>query len=323
MIFYKDENKIYMFDIDNGLILKDLPKGIYKVNQGQNISFEKINLDNLPKLDGKEYKRIKNKVIKNKANAFFIGKSGFGKSLLVKHIIKEFENNYHIFIIEKINTNIIKELALKFENVIFVFDEFEKNYIYKKSEDYDDNDLRQDELLSLLDGMYPNNHIYLFTANDERKINPYLLNRPGRIRYKFVFRKIDPTIIKEYFGENELLLKLNNYNLLSMDILKYLKEEKEKGYSIEESLSDLGFSKELILLLNKKHIEYNYSFVKKIIDFKIHFISFNQFQIEIDYIDEDGDKNDIIYYSEDIIDIYEVDNKVFIKINDGYLIKFY
>ena len=324
MVFYKDENKIYMIDIDNELILKELPKDIYKVNYDKSIKFEKMKLDNLSELDGDEYKRIKEKVIKNKANSIFIGKSGFGKSLLVKHIINELKNDYYVFIIEKIDPNIIKELALKFEKCIFVFDEFEKNYMFRKSEEYYDNEYKQEEFLSLLDGLYQNNnHIFLFTANDIKRINPYLLNRPGRIRYRFIFKKIDVSIIKKYFGENILLLKLNNYGLLSMDIINYIKEEIKKGYSIEESLYDLGFSKELVLLIDKKNLKYNPSYVKEVLNFKFYFNNPNEFQIYIEYIDIDNIKNDDTINSYEIIDMQHIGDKIIIKTTSGDVLEFF
>ena len=70
--------------------------------------------------------------------------------------------------------------------VTVLFDEFEKVY------DSDD----QDKLLTLLDGTVSGKRLTLFTCNDDDHINQYMLDRPGRIFYRFQYSGLDRDFIK-------------------------------------------------------------------------------------------------------------------------------
>ena len=72
--------------------------------------------------------------------------------------------------------------------VVVVFDEFEKVY---------DSD-EQEQLLTLLDGVYPSKKLYVITTNDKYRVDRHMQNRPGRIFYRLEFTGLDADFIREY-----------------------------------------------------------------------------------------------------------------------------
>jgi hypothetical protein len=55
----------------------------------------------------------------------------------------------------------------------------------------------QDAILTLLDGTYPSNILFLLTVNDKHKITTNMRNRPGRIYYTLDFAGLTPEFIRE------------------------------------------------------------------------------------------------------------------------------
>ena len=259
MILYKNDKTIYPLDIESKVILNELPNNFYflKSNQGAPILEETEGPESLPELIGKNHKRILRKILDSESTTLLLGKSGLGKSLIVKYAINEFVKKYPVIFVEKISTDVLKKfINLIDKKCVFVFDEFEKNFIDVKSpeEHFEDEEKRrQTDLLSILDGMYNHNHIFLLTANEKKKINKYFFNRPKRIRYIFKFDKVDNDIIDQLFKdekEKKIIKNLNQLRFLNMDLLFYIKEELKKGYDISEVIQDIGIDYAILLLYN-------------------------------------------------------------------------
>jgi hypothetical protein len=132
---------------------------------------------------------------------------------------------------------------------IVLFDEFEKVY---------DRD-NQKEVLTLLDGMYPSNKLYLFTVNDKWALDPNMQNRPGRIFYALEYSGLDEAFIREYcqdrldnkqniesvvrvalmFSEfnfdmlQALVEDMNRYNESAADSLQYLNIKPENDFGTQ------------------------------------------------------------------------------------------
>lgn len=154
------------------------------------------------------------------------GVSGTGKSTLAKCIANTVLQNLELPVII-VTGQSIKHLEYLISNlkqpVMFLVDEFEKMF-----EDKDD----QNYLLTLLDGLYNSNHLFVLTANDASKINTYFFNRPSRIRYAIEYKSLGLDVCEEILKENfepqyveDLLGKLATVNNLSFDVLQEIMTE--------------------------------------------------------------------------------------------------
>lgn len=149
------------------------------------------------------------------------GVSGTGKSTLAKCIANTALKSLEIPVII-ITAQSVQHLEYLIYNlkqpVMFLVDEFEKMFENKEQQSY---------LLTLLDGLYSSNHLFVLTANDASKINTYFFNRPSRIRYAIEYKSLGLDICEEILKENfepqyteDLLGKLATVNNLSFDILQ-------------------------------------------------------------------------------------------------------
>jgi hypothetical protein len=75
---------------------------------------------------------------------------------------------------------------------IILFDEFEK--VYDRDE--------QEQMLTLLDGVYPSKKLFILTCNDRSRVNAHMQNRPGRIFYRLDYAGLDNDFIIEYCKDN-------------------------------------------------------------------------------------------------------------------------
>jgi len=116
---------------------------------------------------------------------------------------------------------------------IILFDEFEKVF------DKDD----QENILTLLDGVYGGKKLYILTTNDKWRIDVHMRNRPGRIFYLLEYNGISAEFIREYCEE-----RLNNkqyidqlytlsvmFDSFTFDMLQAIVEEMNR---YDESPSD-------------------------------------------------------------------------------------
>ena len=108
---------------------------------------------------------------------------------------------------------------------MILFDEFEKVY---------DND-EQESILTLLDGVYPSQKLFVLTCNDKWRVDKHMRNRPGRIFYMLDFKGLDQEFIREYCVDNLDADKQHHINKIcniaqlfsefNFDMLKALVEE--------------------------------------------------------------------------------------------------
>lgn len=105
-----------------------------------------------------------------------------------------------------------------------LFDEFEKVFSEGQT---------QQPFLTLLDGTFQCNKLFVLTVNDSWRLNEYLLNRPGRVFYHFKYGPVEEGVIlqfcednlqrKEWGSDVVALSKLSpNFNF---DMMKALVEE--------------------------------------------------------------------------------------------------
>jgi hypothetical protein len=91
---------------------------------------------------------------------------------------------------------------------IVIFDEFEKVY----------SEEAQEDILTMLDGVFPSKKLFLFTCNNKWKVNQHMRNRPGRVFYYLEYSGLDAKFIREYCEDN---LK-NKENIDSVVVLSHM-----------------------------------------------------------------------------------------------------
>lgn len=188
------------------------------------------------------------------------GNGGTGKSTLAKLIAFDVVNNFNQPVI-LVQQDSIKHLEYVLSNlkqpVMFLIDEFEK--MFEETED-------QGYLLTLLDGLYNNNHLFVLTANDQDRINRYFFNRPSRIRYNFYYGALGYDVYSEIVNQHfepdfaaQLTGKLATINNLSFDIIQEIINEAKafpdlsvtelfEGFNLDRLDLDLGYADFQVML---------------------------------------------------------------------------
>ena len=184
---------------------EQLPAGNYVVKQDpfENFYIEQIESFDVPtKMYGdtiRNTERIINSFWdrEKSTGVMLVGEKGSGKTLLSKNICVELaKQNVPTIVInhpwhgDKFNT-LIQSIQ---QPCIVMFDEFEKVY----------NSDEQEQLLTLLDGIYSTKKLFLLTSNDKWRVDSHMRNRPGRIFYMVNFTGLDEAFIREYCYDNLL-----------------------------------------------------------------------------------------------------------------------
>jgi len=166
---------------------------------------------------------------KNKGTGVMLsGEKGSGKTLLAKTLSIECakQDIPTILINSPWRGDAFNKLIQDIDQACMVlFDEFEKVY----------DEEQQEEMLTLLDGVYPTQKLFVLTCNDKWRVDKHMRNRPGRIFYMLEFRGLDEEFIREYCMDNLKDASLKNidqicqtaslYNQFNFDMLKALVEE--------------------------------------------------------------------------------------------------
>ena len=200
---------------DNQVTMDKLPTGVYeyhveKTMMGLNTSFKLLPLPTEPsKYYGSLIQNAEHITSYYKQNPdnnlgiLLYGMSGTGKSLLACKLCLMFqEQQLPVIVINhdtiKYITNCLDELN---QPVVFLLDEFEKMF---------DSPYEQSFLLSILDGVYKSNHVFILTANDRNRINTYFIDRPSRIRYCIEYDRLDLEVVEEVL--KDILVNKDNIN---------------------------------------------------------------------------------------------------------------
>lgn len=176
------------------------------------------------------------------------GDKGIGKSLFLRligeHAVQE---GLPVIIVDNNYEGIKDFLESIKDKAVIVFDEFEKVFPDRNTDNTSQNDL-----LGLFDGISQRKHLYVVTVNELNDVSDYFLNRPGRFHYHFRFEALTVSLVREYLkdkapcaskedikGVEQLatILKLN------YDLLRAIAIELNAGLHYKEILEVLNILK--------------------------------------------------------------------------------
>lgn len=178
------------------------------------------------------------------------GAKGIGKSLFARIISKKaIENDLPVIYITENIDGLANFLATIDQRCLILFDEFDKVF-YNSSRDEENKSCSQDSFLTLFDGVYASNKLFVITANDLGKLSEFLLNRPGRFRYhlrfdypneeetkEFLKDKLDKSVKRKEITE---ILRFTSIVPLSYDCLTAIADELNNGETFESCLEVLN-----------------------------------------------------------------------------------
>ncbi len=108
---------------------------------------------------------------------------------------------------------------------------------------------KQEEILTLLDGVFGSKKLYVLTVNDKWRVDSHMRNRPGRIFYLLDFKGLDVNFIREYCEDNlinkqyidQICSLTSLFGEFNFDMLKALVEEMNRyGETPTEALEMLN-----------------------------------------------------------------------------------
>lgn len=277
---------------------RELPTGTYTVNFHPMHGFYITSRSDLTINEGKIYGAIPTKVKKvlhsyklmqRNLGVLLSGKKGIGKSLFVRVLADEgYKENLPVIIVDSYAPGIANFLSGIEQDVIIVFDEFEKTFAST------DDCTPQDEMLSLFDGLDGGHKLFIVTCNELYNLSDYMQNRPGRFHYHIELGAPSPDEVREYLTdklEPQYVSAINDVVALSgaidipYDYLRAIAFELNQGYTFKEAMSDLNIRR-------TDHMRFN------IIAYRKDGTVWQAFNEEIDLTD---DTTDTFY-------VYEVGN---------------
>ena len=176
------------------------------------------------------------------------GDKGIGKSLFAKLLaIKAIDAGYPLLIVDTYIPGIASYIQSVEQECVVMFDEFDKSFGDIQAEDGMASP--QTELLTLFDGMVMGKKLFVITCNEIRKLNDFLVNRPGRFHYHFRFDYPTPAEIteymqdklpEEYWGEIQSVISFSRKVKLNYDCLRAIAFEISSGLTFKDAISDLN-----------------------------------------------------------------------------------
>lgn len=186
------------------------------------------------------------------------GKKGIGKSIFARMLgIKAIEQGLPVIIIEQYIPGIASYIESIEQEVMVLFDEFDKTFGNIKPGDNEPNP--QTSLLSLFDGVAAGKKLFVVTCNELYQLNDYLINRPGRFHYHFRFEYPSDAEIREYLSDKleekywpeiDAVVAFSRRVDLNYDCLRSIAFELSTGATFAEAIKDMN-------IINTNRVEYD------------------------------------------------------------------
>lgn len=187
------------------------------------------------------------------------GSKGIGKSMFAKLLaVEAIKGDIPIIVVDQYIPGIASYIEAIDQGVMVLFDEFDKTF----------GDVRPSEgevepqaaLLSLFDGISQGKKLFVITCNDIRKLNDFIVNRPGRFHYHFRFEYPSADEIRTYlydklgkahYHEIEPIVAFSRKVDLNYDCLRAIVFEVNNGESFHSAIEDLN-------IINLSQERYNF-----------------------------------------------------------------
>lgn len=176
------------------------------------------------------------------------GDKGIGKSLFAKMLAKAaIENNIPVIVVDTFINGIASYIESIEQEVMVLFDEFDKTFGEVRAKDGESSP--QTNLLTLFDGLSGGKKLFVVTCNELRKLNEYLVNRPGRFHYHFRFeypsaseirQYLQDKLPEEYHGEIDNVVSFAGKVSLNYDCLRSIAFELNHGLTFADAIKDLN-----------------------------------------------------------------------------------
>lgn len=232
-----------------------LPAGNYKIGFAQMEGFYLEDIDSFT-LNEKPYGKHPLKIDKaiklydntNRSVGIILsGDKGMGKSMFARLLSDRFATTHNMptIVVTEAYKGITDFIESIKQECVILFDEFEK--IFDNSEHKE----RQDKLLGLFDGISQTKRLYMVTVNEIRRVNQYMINRPGRFHYhlKFGYPTVEEVELylrdklkPEYYNQIKLVQRFSSRFDLNYDSLRAIAFELNLGYPFLETIGDLNVS---------------------------------------------------------------------------------
>jgi len=155
------------------------------------------------------------------------GLKGSGKSLLAEHLgNKCLDLEMPVLLINnELPPGLLKAVIGLIGSCMVYFDEYGK--IYGKS--------AKDSMLTLFSDSDLKNVMFVVTANEDKELNEYMIDRPGRFMFRIDYGDLTSEIVKDVCRSNDINEELTEYLVayasvhhLSFDILMYLVRQAQR-----------------------------------------------------------------------------------------------
>ncbi|NDO50687.1 AAA family ATPase [Lachnospiraceae bacterium MD335] len=176
------------------------------------------------------------------------GHKGIGKSMFAGLLSEEaVKKGIPIIVVDQYIPGIASYIEAIDQNVMVLFDEFDKTFGDVKPIEGEAEP--QATLLGLFDGITNGKKLFVITCNDVRKLNDFIINRPGRFHYHFRFDYPSADEIRTYLYDKletahhdkiESIIAFSRKVDLNYDCLRAIAFELNGGESFHSAVEDLN-----------------------------------------------------------------------------------
>lgn len=187
----------------------EFPLGTYRVGFSPKEGFSLVRIDDLTvgaeRVYGGRDKKVA-KIFRSYARSerslgvMLSGDKGIGKSLFLRMVAEAAREQQLPVVVVSEDHDGVADFLDSLDECLIVFDEFEKTFPAGRHGRSDGHN-RQNQFLSLFDGLSSVKRIYCLSVNDIADVSTYLVNRPGRFHYHLRFDYPGPDEVRQYLAD--------------------------------------------------------------------------------------------------------------------------